>query len=105
MNRSLGPARRYAWVGALVWCAIAAGACRRSKSVTLSWDAPAELPAGYRVLLDSEQIMDFPPPPVDPACKCMTASIPIRREGARVITLVAYNKDGSTAQTAVEIKK
>jgi hypothetical protein len=78
--------------------------CRPTRTVTLSWDAPALLPIGYRILVDDIVTMDIPPPPPDPSCKCMTVSVAVPR-GPHHVSVVAYNESGSSAPSMVAVVK
>jgi hypothetical protein len=91
------------FVGAMVSLATFVS-CRPGRTVKLAWDAPAVLPAGYRILVDDAVVQDIPPPAVDPACKCLTATVPVP-DGPHTVKVVAYNQFGSSAPSAVAVVK
>src|SRR5215218_5131211 len=49
--------------------------CRRDRTVNLEWDAPAVVPARYRIVLDGRTFSEIPPPALDGACRCMKLSL------------------------------
>ena len=79
-------------------------ACRPARTVTLAWDAPAVSPTGYRILVDDQQVMDIPPPQVDPACKCLTVIVPVAR-GTHTLKVIAYSMLGESPPSAVVVVK
>ena len=77
-------------------------ACRPSRTIKLIWDAPDVLPSGYRIVVDEGVVMDIPPPPVDPSCKCLTVSVAVPK-GPHTVKVVAYNQFGSSPPSAVAV--
>lgn len=75
---------------------------KETRTVKLAWDAPLETPSGYRVLVDDVVILDIPPPPLDPACQCLTASVAVPR-GPHTVKVVAYNPLGVSPPSAVTV--
>jgi len=90
-------------MGALVSLATIA-ACRPERTVKLAWDAPPVSPSGYRILVDDQMVMDIPPPPLDPACKCPTATVPVGR-GTHTVKVIAYSPAGESPPSAVLVVK
>ncbi len=74
-------------------------ACRPVRTVAIAWDAPASPPDGYRILIDGQVVLDIPPPPLDPACRCPTIVVPVPR-GQHTISVVAYNRAGTSQPSA-----
>lgn len=79
-------------------------ACWPRRTVKLAWDAPAVLPSGYRILVDDQTVMDIPPPPLDPECKCPTVIVPIGR-GTHTLKVIAYSPFGDSPPSAVAVLK
>jgi hypothetical protein len=83
-------------------------ACRPTRTVKLEWDAPAGSPTGsptgYRILVDDKLVMDIPPPPVDPSCKCLRVSLPVPT-GTHTVKVVAYSPFGSSPPSIVSVLK
>jgi hypothetical protein len=79
-------------------------ACRPERTVKLAWDAPAVSPAGYRILVDDQIVMDIPPPPLDPSCNCPTAVVPVGR-GTHTVKVIAYSTYGDSPPSAVIVVK
>jgi hypothetical protein len=78
---------------------MAMSACRGTRTVKIGWDVPATLPDGYRVLVDDRVVMEIPPPPIDDNCHCLTVAVTVPR-GEHTLSVVAYNRDGATRQSA-----
>ena len=70
-----------------------------ARTVKVAWDAPASRPDGYRILVDGQIVLDIPPPPIDPGCRCLTIAVPVPR-GQHVVSVVAYNRTGSSQPSA-----
>ena len=79
---------------------VAAAACQPGRTVKLEWDVPAVAADGYRILLDDRLLMNVPPPPVDPACRCLGVSVFVPR-GRHTLKVIAYNAFGDSPPTAV----
>jgi hypothetical protein len=92
------------FVGVLVSLTLIGAACRPSRTIKLIWDAPDVLPNGYRIVVDDAVVMDVPPPPVDPSCKCLTVSVAVPK-GPHTVKVVAYNQFGSSPPSAVAVVK
>jgi hypothetical protein len=83
---------------------VALVACRPARTVKLEWDAPAVAPTGYRISVDDHVVMDIPPPPVDPSCKCLKVSLPVP-SGTHTVKVVAYSPFGSSPPSIVSVLK
>lgn len=92
-----------AFLGALMSLAAIVG-CRPVRTVTLAWDAPAVPPVGYRIMVDDQLVMDIPPPPLDPECKCPTVAVPVGR-GTHTVKVIAYSPAGESPPSAVVVVK
>jgi hypothetical protein len=87
----------------LLIAAFAAG-CHRDRTVKVAWDAPAGVVTGYRILVDDHVVLNIPPPPLDPSCKCPTVTVPVP-PGEHTITVIAYNQSGQSAPSAITLVK
>jgi hypothetical protein len=83
---------------------VMSAACRPTRMVKLAWDQPAVAPLGYRILVDDHVVLDIPPPPLDPSCKCPTVTVPVPR-GQHTVAVIAYNQFGNSAPSAVTVVK
>ena len=79
-------------------------ACRPNRTVKLAWDAPAVMPTGYKILVDDQVVMNVPPPPVDPSCKCLTLEVPVPG-GSHTLKVVAYSPAGDSPPSAIAVTK
>ena len=77
-------------------------ACTHDRKISLEWDAPQTAPAGYRILVDERVLMNIPPPPVDPACRCLKVSVSVPR-GRHTLKVIAYNAFGDSPPSAVAV--
>src|SRR5436853_52885 len=84
--------------------ACTAVACKSTRTVRIAWNAAADAPTGYRILVDGQAVMDIPPPPLDPSCFCPTAQVPVP-PGQHTLTIIAYNQFGQSAPSAITIVK
>ena len=82
----------------------AMAACRPTRTVKLAWDAPTVIPSGYRILVDDKVVMEIPPPPVDPSCKCLTVGVPVA-PGPHTLKVVAHGPLGDSPPSAVAVLK
>ena len=80
--------------------AMATAACRSTKTVTIGWDPPSTEPDGYRVLVDDQIVLDIPPPPVDPACRCLKVEVRMPTRGRHSVSVVAYTLRGGVSERA-----
>ncbi len=92
-----------------LWPAIAvivltAASCRRTRTVKLAWDAPASQPVGYKILIDNQLVMNVPPPPVDPSCRCLSVTVAVPA-GSHTISVIAFNQFGDSPPAAVAYVK
>ena len=46
--------------------------------------------------------MNIPPPPVDPACRCLKVSVSVPR-GRHTLKVIAYNAFGDSPPSAVAV--
>ena len=91
-------------VAGLVSVIVVASACGRDRQIKLSWDAPAAMPAGYRIFVDDRPALNIPPPPIDPSCNCLSATVDVP-PGQHTIKVVAYNQNGDSPASMVTVVK
>jgi hypothetical protein len=84
----------------LIAMALLTAGCRPTRTVTIGWDAPANVPDRYRVLVDDRVVLDIVPPPLDDRCNCLPVSVPVPARGHHTIRVVAYNRRGAAATSA-----
>jgi hypothetical protein len=77
-------------------------ACRPARTIKLEWDAPTVAADGYRILLDDRVLMEIPPPPVDPSCRCLRVSVSVPR-GRHTLKVIAYNAFGNSPPAAIAV--